>query len=104
MFLRRLPPELRGKCIDYLDRVRQHGTRLPRNIVAHIEDALWEVRPEYGGIEYRFFFFVQDDERIGVVSAIVKKRQRVERRVIEYARLLIDEMRREWRRVDDGPA
>src|SRR5579884_495737 len=94
-FLRALPPRHRTKCVDYLDRVRQHGTRLPANIIKHLEQGLWEARPEYGGIEYRFFFIVSGN-KIGVVSAIVKKRQKVERGVIERALRLAEEMRRQW--------
>jgi phage-related protein len=95
-FLRDLPWKHRLKCVDYLNRVRQQGTRLPANIVKHIEGELWEARPEYGGIEYRFFFFVGADNRIGVVSAIVKKRQRVERSIIERALQRAAEMRHIW--------
>ena len=64
-------------------------------MVKHIEGELWEARSEYGGIEYRFFFFVISN-RIGVVSAIVKKRQRVERKVIERALRRSAEMRQQW--------
>ncbi len=95
-FLRSLPAKHRAKCVDYLNRIRQHGTRLPSNIVKHLADDLWEARPEYGGIEYRFFFFVGKEDRIGVASAIIKKRQKVEQRVIERALRLVEEMRQEW--------
>lgn len=101
IFLRALPPRHRAKCVDYLDRVRQHGTRLPANIVKHLEQGLWEARPEYGGIEYRFFFF-QSGDKIGVVSAIVKKRQKVERSVIERALRRVDEMRLLWQEQEHG--
>jgi phage-related protein len=94
-FLRTLPPKHRAKCVDYLHRVRQQGTRLPTNIVKHLEDGLWEVRPEYGGIEYRFLIFLVGN-KIGVVSALVKKRQKVERSVIERALRLMQEMQAQW--------
>ena len=81
--------------MDYLNRVRQQGTHLPANVVKHIEGELWEARPEYGGIEYRFFFVITRD-RIGVVSATVKKRQRVERKVIERALQRAADMRQQW--------
>lgn len=96
VFLRSLPPKHCAKCLDYLKRVRQHGTSLPRNIVAYLEQGLWEARPEYGGIEYRFFFFVHTDNRIGVVAALVKKRQKLERSTIERALRLAEEMRQTW--------
>lgn len=86
--------------MDYLNRVRLHGTRLPANIIAHLEQGLWEVRPEYGGIAYRFFFFLHDD-KIGVVSAVVKKRQKVRRDVIERALHLAELMREQWEQTDN---
>jgi phage-related protein len=84
--------------------VRQRGVQLPGNIVKHLESGLWEVRPEYGGIEYRFFFFVHGSDRVGVVSAIIKKRQKVERKVIEQALRRADEMRRAWQGADNEQA
>ncbi|HZT41564.1 MAG TPA: hypothetical protein VFA07_05225 [Chthonomonadaceae bacterium] len=41
-------------------------------------------------------------DKIGVVSAIVKKRQKVERNVIERALRLAGEMRRQWQEQEDG--
>ena len=90
-----------GKSSPYvrtLVRLKQAGARiarLPANVVKHIEGELWEVRPESGGIEYKFFFFVNNN-RIGVVSAIVKKRQLVERKVTERALRLASEMQQQW--------
>jgi phage-related protein len=99
-FLRALPPKHCAKCVDYLYRVRQHGTRLPTNIVKHLEGDLWEARPEYGGIEYRFLFFLVGS-KIGVVSAFVKKRRKVERHAIERALRLMQAMQAQWQEEQD---
>ncbi len=96
IFLRELPPKHRVKCIEYLNRLRQHGKNLPKNIISHLEKELWEVRPEYGGIEYRFLFFFHRDIKIGVATALVKKKQRLDRSIIERGLRLIEEMRAEW--------
>lgn len=95
-FLRDLPLKHRLKCVDYLNRIREDGTRLPANIVKHLENGLWEARPEYGGIEYRFLLFFDSGDRIGVVMALVKKRQKIERRSIERALERMDRMKLEW--------
>ena len=95
-FLRALPHKHRRKCLDYLNRVRVQGTRLPSNIVKHLERGLWEVRPEYGGIEYRFLFFVSSTNRIGVVSAFVKKQQKIQRNVLERGLRLAAEMQKKY--------
>jgi phage-related protein len=99
-FLRSLPPKHRLKCITYLKRVREQGTNLPSNIVKHIEAGLWEARPEFGGIEYRFLFFIHSPDRIGVVNAIIKKRDRLERRVIEASITRMNVLRQTWREAD----
>jgi phage-related protein len=87
--------------VDYLNRVRQQGTRLPANIVKHLEGELWEARPEDGGVEYRFLLFIADDKRIGGVSAFMKKRQKIERKVIERALHCVEEMRQRWQENQD---
>ncbi len=73
----------RSARLAYLKQVRDNGTSLPSNIVKHIEAGLWEVRPEYGGIEYRFMFFIFGGRKIGIVAAFAKKRDKIERRLIE---------------------
>jgi phage-related protein len=101
-FLRALPLRARAKCISYLKQVREHGTNLPANIVKHIERGLWEARPEYGGIEYRYFF-IHNHGRVGIVSAVVKKREKIERRVIETALRRAEELRKAWQEEADEP-
>jgi phage-related protein len=97
-FLRSLPPKHRMKCTSYLKRIREHGTNLPSNIVKHLESGLWEARPEYGGIEYRFLFFIIGSDQMVIVSAVTKKRDKLERGVIETA------LRRmqDWRSTGQG--
>ena len=89
--LRSIPRKHSLKCLDYLQRVKESGIRLPANIVKHLEGGLWEVRPEFGGIEYRFLFFVYSNDKIMVVSAFVKKQQKIHRSEIEKAFRLFDE-------------
>ena len=92
-FLRDLPSKNRRKCYTYLDRLRRHGTKLPRNYVEKISDNLWEVKPEFGGIEYRFFVGIVAPGVFGVVKALKKKEQRLPTTVFEHARRLIEEMK-----------
>ena len=99
-FLRALPLRARLKCMSYLKRVREDGTILPSNIVKHLERGLWEARPEYGGIEYRFFF-IHENGRLGIVSAVVKKRAKIERRVLETALRRAEELRHSWQERAD---
>jgi len=93
VFLRNLPRKDRAKCLTYLKRVRSEGTSLPKIFVEKIADNLWEVKPAYNGIEYRFLFGFIGSNGIGVVTALKKKRMRLPRGIFEHAMTLIAEMR-----------
>ena len=102
-FLRALPAKHRVKCMVYLKRVRSTGTNLPTNVVKHLEAGSWEARPEFAGNGYRFFFFVYSNN-VGVVSAIVKKRDRLERRIIQTAIRRMEELRNTWQEEENEQA
>ena len=93
-FLRGLPRKDRAKCLSYLKRVRAEGTSLTRIYVEKIDNNLWEVKPAYNGIEYRFLFGFINSHTIGVVTALKKKRMRLPRSVFDHAVGLIAEMQR----------
>jgi hypothetical protein len=92
-FLRELPKKDRVKCLSYLKRVRAEGIYLPKNYVEKLDDNLWEVKPAYNGIEYRFLFGFIGPNRIGFVMALKKKRMRLPCSVFDHAMTLIVEMR-----------
>lgn len=94
-FLRALPRKDRLKCLSYLNRVRMYGTNQPTIYVEKLGDNLWEVKPEYNNVEYRFFFGIIGPNRIDVVSALKKKRMRLPRTVLDHAAGLIAEMRQQ---------
>lgn len=93
LFLRGLPSKDRAKCLSYLERVQAEGTSLPANYVEKIDGNLWEVKPAYNGVEYRFLFGFIGSNRIGFVTALKKKRMRLPRSVFTHAMTLIAEMR-----------
>ena len=92
VFLRDLPSKDQAKCLSYLKRVRAERTSLPKTYVEKIDNNLWEVKPAYNGIEYRFLFGLIGPGRIGIVTALKKKRMRLPRRVFDHAMTLIAEM------------
>ena len=57
-----------------------------------MDQNLWEVKPEYNNIEHRFMFGFIGPNRIGVVTALKKKRMRLPRTVLEQAMRLITQM------------
>jgi phage-related protein len=94
VFLRNLPVKDRIKCLSYLKRVRAEGIYLPKTYVEKIDDNLWEVKPAYNRIEYRFLFGFVGPNRIVFVTALKKKRMRLPRSIFDHAMALISEMQR----------
>ncbi len=93
VFLRKLPKKDRVKCFSYLDRIQAYGTNQRSDYVEKLDDNLWEVKPEYNNVEYRFLFGFIGPNRFGMVTALKKKRMRLPRRVLDHASALIKEMR-----------
>ena len=76
-FLDALSEKARAKCIGYMLLLEEQGNRLPRNYAGKVQEDLWELRPEFGGIEYRYFYFTYVDYQIVIVHAISKKSQKL---------------------------
>jgi phage-related protein len=93
-FLLSLSIKARAKCLSYIDQLEQFGNRLPSNIATKVEEDLWELRPEFGGVEHRLFYFTFVDRQIVVVHAIKKKRQKLKASDIKVAQARIAEVRR----------
>jgi phage-related protein len=79
--------------VAYLRRLAEEGPNLPADIAAHVVDYLWELRPEWGGTEHRFFYFFLIKETIYVVHAVTKKRQKTKDTDIEIAQARAAELR-----------
>lgn len=92
VFLRGLPIKASRKCFYYLDRLQISGLQQSKNFVEKLDDNLWEVKPEYDNVEYRFLFGFIGPNRIGIVTALKKKRMRLPRAVLDQAMRLITEM------------
>ena len=92
-FLDGLLEKPRAKCLAYMDLLAEHGSMLPANFVKKVEGDLWELRPEFGGAEYRFLYFTMDATRIVIVHALSKKTRRLRRSDIDLAQNRIVEVR-----------
>lgn len=93
-FLTSLPEKARAKCLDYMLLLEERGNRLPGNYASKVQDDLWELRPEFGGIEYRYFYFTYVEEQIVIVHAISKKSQRLKPSDTRLALNRVEEVRR----------
>lgn len=74
-FLRALPKPDRVKCGEYMQRLEWQGFALATSHLKKLAGDIWELRPEYGGVEYRLYFGVANGQAI-FVHAVVKKRQK----------------------------
>lgn len=52
-FLRALPKADRVKCGEYMQRLEWQGFALAASHLKKLDGDIWELRPEYGGVEYR---------------------------------------------------
>jgi len=84
-FLSKLNAKARSKCYEYVDMLKGHGLSLQRSHLAKVESGLWELRPEWQGVEYRLLF-TSHENRFIMVHALVKKSDKLKPRDIETAR------------------
>ena len=89
-----LPEKAQAKCVDYMLLLEERGNRLPSNYASKVGDDLWELRPEFGGIECRYFYFSYIDNQIVIVHAISKKSQRLKPGDVRLALSRVEEVRR----------
>lgn len=74
-FLRDLPKEARKKCGAYMEQLEWKGLSLPAQYARKLSGDIWELRPEYGGVEYRLYFGIHAGEAV-YVHAVNKKREK----------------------------
>ncbi len=84
-FLDALSDKARAKCLAYLRQVEEHGFELPRSVIAKVRGKIWELRPEWGGIEYRFFYVAIVGRRMIALHAVQKQSQKLKAKDIEIA-------------------
>jgi phage-related protein len=84
-FLDSLSDKATAKCLAYLRQLGERGFDLPGSIIAKVRGKIWELRPEWGGTEYRFFYVAMVGRRFVVLHAIRKQSQKLTARDIEIA-------------------
>lgn len=97
-FLNSLPRKAKAKCIAYMDLLEEMGYDLPRSVIAKVRGDIWELRPEWGGTEYRFLYFGMIGQRFVILHALKKKRQKLRPADIELAEARMADVQR---RVED---
>lgn len=74
-----------AKCLAYIEMLRASPLRLPASIAKKVEGPVWELRPEFGGTEFRLFYFLFLADAIVFVHALRKKTQQLKRADIDLA-------------------
>jgi hypothetical protein len=80
------------KCLKYIKALEEHGLSLPANYIRHVEGPVWELRPEFSGVEYRLFFGTVGRGEVGIVSAYQKEWDKVPEEIKRLAAERIREM------------
>jgi len=92
-FLNGLSLKARAKCLAYIEQLEQFGNRLPSNFASKVQGDVWELRPEWSGVEHRFFYFTFVGQRIVIVHALTKKSQKLKAQDIAVALARVEEVR-----------
>ncbi len=70
------------KIFSYLMALAEHGTRVGKPIVKHIEGSIWELRP----LKNRIFFFYWKENKFVLLHHFIKKSRKTPIKEIEKAR------------------
>lgn len=73
-----------AKCWARLDVLAEHGNKLRRPVADYLRDGVYELRLEYGGVNYRILYFFAGGECV-VVSHGLSKESKVPDREIGLA-------------------
>ena len=93
-FLNALSDKARAKCLAYISRLEKDGTQLPGSIASHVRGKIWELRPEWSGNEYRFFYGAIVGQQFVILHALHKKTQKLRERDIATAEQRYEDIKR----------
>lgn len=91
-FLANLSDKARAKCLSYIEQLGQRGKTLQafsqytKKLSDYKEYQIWELRPEFGGIEYRLVYSEITPNFAIILHSFVKKRQKTDAKDINIAK------------------
>lgn len=94
-FLDALSKKARAKCLSYLTLLEERGFYLPSSFIKKVRGKIWELRPEWSGTEYRFFYVAMVGQRLMILHAIQKQSQKFKERDIQLAENRYEEVLQE---------
>ena len=75
-----LPPKVRVKCDDRIERLRRMGHELRRPVADFLRDGIHELRVGFQGINYRVLYFFHD-QRAVVSHGLIKEKEVPEKEI-----------------------
>ena len=82
-----LPPDMRAKLIKYSEIIEEFGFQhLPRDVVKHLEDKLWELRIKGRDGISRAIYINVFEKRMIILRVFIKKTQKTPKQELEIAR------------------
>ena len=78
-----------NKIRDYIQILKQHGTRAGEPYVKHLHGDIWELRP----LRDRILFAAWDGKRFILLHQFMKSSQKTPRREIERAQTCLDDIK-----------
>lgn len=91
-FLNGLSKKAKAKCAAYIAALQEHGLNLPASYISKVRGHIWELRPEWSGTEYRFFYAALVNKRFVILHAVTKKSQKLKSKDIEIAETRYDDI------------
>lgn len=70
------------KILQYIQLLADNGTKIGTNITKHVEDNIWELRPD----KHRVLFFYYKNNTYVLLHSFRKKTQKTPRRELEKAK------------------
>lgn len=86
-----------------MEALEEHGFELPRSFIAKVRGNIWELRPEWAGTEYRFFYVAMVGQRFVILHAVTKKSQKLKEKDIGLAEARHKEIRERWQHETAPP-
>ena len=79
-----------NKIYDYIETLKEHGTRAGEPFVKHIDGDIWELRP----LRDRFFFFYWKDNLFVFLHHFVKKTKKTPPQELAQAKRNLESFKR----------
>lgn len=96
-FLEGLDDAAASQCVAYMLKLMDPGPPLPKHHAEKLEGDIWELKPEWGGTEYRLLYSRLPGDRFIILHAVKKKRRRLAAKETDTAQQRLGDWRERYR-------